>query len=39
MILEFSQLLNEETASTSDALTIARKYLKKHLAAFEELAK
>ena len=39
MILDFNQLLSEETASTEEALTSARKYLKKHLAAFEELAK
>ena len=39
VILDFSQLLNEETASTSEALTSARKYIRKHLAAFEELAK
>ena len=39
VILDFNQLLNEETASTSEALTSARKYIRKHLTAFEELAK
>ena len=39
VILDFNQLLNEETASNSEAITSARKYLKKHLTAFEELAK
>ena len=39
VILDFNQLLSEETASTNEALASARKYLKNHLAAFEELAK
>jgi antitoxin Phd len=39
VILDFNQLLNEETASSSEALESARKYLKKHMAAFAELAK
>ena len=39
VILDFNQLLNEENASTSDAMASARKYLQKHMAAFEELAK
>ena len=39
VILDFNQLLDEETASTSEALTTAREYIRKHLAAFKELAK
>lgn len=39
VILDFNQLKEEETASTSAALTSARKLLKKHLPAFKELAK
>ncbi|MDR2953001.1 MAG: type II toxin-antitoxin system Phd/YefM family antitoxin [Treponema sp.] len=39
VILDFNQLRDEETASASEALTSARKLLKKHLPAFEELAK
>jgi antitoxin Phd len=39
VILDFNQLKEEEPASASEALVSARKLLKKHLQAFEELAK
>ena len=39
VILDFNQLQEDETASTSEALASARKLLKKHLPAFKELAK
>jgi antitoxin Phd len=39
VILDFNQLKEEKPASTSEALVSARKLLKKHLKAFEELAK
>ena len=39
VILDFNQLKEEEPASTSEALASARKYIKKHLPAFKELAK
>ena len=39
VILDFNQLKNENTASVSEAMASARKYIKKHLTAFEELAK
>jgi len=39
VILDFNQLLNEEPASTNEALASAQKYLQKHMAAFAELAK
>ena len=39
VIIDFNQLRDEEPATTADALASARKYLKKHLPAFEELAK
>ena len=39
VILDFNQLIDEEPASTSEALTSARKLIKKHLPAFKELAK
>jgi len=39
MILDFNQLKDEETSSTSEVLASARKYISKHIAAFEELAK
>ena len=39
VILDFNQIKDEETATTNEALSSARKYIRKHLAAFEELAK
>ena len=39
VILDYNQLKEEEPASTSEALASARKFLKKHLVAFKELAK
>ena len=39
IILDFTQIKDEETASTSEALVSAKKFLKKHLPAFKELAK
>ena len=39
VILDFNQVKDEDPASTSEALDSARKYLKKHLPAFQELAK
>jgi len=39
VILDFNQLQDDETASTSEAVASARKLLKKHLPAFKELAK
>ncbi|GHV76317.1 prevent-host-death protein [Spirochaetia bacterium] len=39
IILEYSQLKGEETAENDEVLDVARKYIKKHLAAFKELAK
>ncbi len=39
IILDFALLKGEEVASTDEALTSAQKFIKKHLPAFEELAK
>ena len=39
IILDFAQIKEEETASASEALASARKLIKKHLPAFQELAK
>jgi len=39
IILDFAQLNSEETATTDEALSSARKLIKKHLPAFKELAK
>jgi len=39
IILDFSQIKAEETVSTNEALLCAKKLLKKHLPAFQELAK
>ena len=39
IILDFAQINDEKSASTSEALASAKKYLKKHLTAFKELAK
>jgi len=39
IILDFAQLKEIESASTDEALSAARKLLKKHLPAFKELAK
>ena len=39
IILDFAQIKDEEAASTSEALVSAKKFLKKHLPAFKELAK
>ena len=39
IILDFAQINDEEPASTSEALDSARNLLKKHLPAFQELAK
>jgi len=39
IILDFSQIKEEESVSSNEALDCARKLLKKHLPAFQELAK
>jgi len=39
IILDFTQINDEKSASTSEALASAKKHLKKHLSAFKELAK
>jgi len=39
IILDFSQIKKEESVSANEALACARKLLKKHLPAFQELAK
>ena len=39
VILDFALLKGEELASTDEALVSARKLIKKHLPAFQELAK
>jgi antitoxin Phd len=39
IILDFTQIKDEEFASTDEALISARKLIKKHLPAFQELAK
>jgi antitoxin Phd len=39
LILDFAQIKEEEPVSTNEALISARKLLKKHLPAFQELAK
>ena len=39
IILDFAQIKEEEPVSTDEALVTARKLLKKHLPAFQELAK
>ena len=39
IILDFTQIKDEEFASTDEALVSARKLIKKHLPAFQELAK
>ncbi len=39
VILDFALLKGEELASSDEALTSARKFINKHIAAFEELAK
>jgi antitoxin Phd len=39
VILDFALLKGEELASTDEVLTSAKKFIKKHLPAFEELAK
>ena len=39
IIFDFTQLKDEEPASTSEALESARNFLKTHLPAFKELAK
>jgi antitoxin Phd len=39
IILDFSQIKAEESVSTNEALICAKKLLKKHLPAFQELAK
>ena len=39
IIFDFAQIRDEEFASTNEALVSARKLLKKHLPAFQELAK
>ena len=39
VILDFALLKGEELASTDEALASARKLIKKHLPAFQELAK
>jgi antitoxin Phd len=39
IILDFAQIRNEEPVSPSEALHSARKLLKKHLRAFQKLAK
>ena len=39
IILDFAQINDEKSASTSEAVVSAKKHLKKHLSAFKELAK
>ncbi len=39
VIIEFDQLRTEEAASNQEVMAAAQDFLKKHLAAFEELAK
>jgi antitoxin Phd len=39
VILDFALLKGEELVSTDEALSSAQKFMKKHLRAFEELAK
>jgi antitoxin Phd len=39
VILDFAQIQNEETASQDEVFSAARKILKAHLSAFQELAK
>ena len=39
IILDFAQIKEEEPVSTDEAMTSAKKYLKKHLSAFQDLAK
>ena len=39
IILDFAHIKEEEPVSTDEAMISARKYLKKHLPAFQELAK
>ena len=39
IILDFAQIKEEEPVSTDEVLVTARKLLKKHLPAFQELAK
>jgi len=39
IILDFTQIKKEESATTSEAMVCARKLLEKHLPAFQELAK
>ena len=39
IILDFSQIKEEESVSTKEALDCAKKLIKKHLPAFQELAK
>ncbi len=39
VILDFALLKDEEIVPTDEALTSARKFIHKHLSAFEELAK
>jgi antitoxin Phd len=39
VILDFAQIQDEETASKDEVLAAARKILKTHLSAFQELAK
>ena len=38
IILDFSQIKEEETVSTKEALACAKKLIKKHLPAFQKLA-
>ena len=39
VILDYTQLKDEELASTVEAMAVARKLIRKHLPAFKELAK
>jgi len=39
VILDFNQLREEESASTSETIASAQKFIKKHLPVFKELAK
>jgi antitoxin Phd len=39
LILDFNQIRDEEYASSSDAISVAKKLIKKHLPAFQDLAK
>jgi antitoxin Phd len=39
VLLEYSQLLDDSDAADADALSVGKKLLKRHIKAFEKLAK